>query len=42
MGDFITRSLAIMLITVPGFWVGTMVIVFPAVWWGYMPPIFYI
>ena len=38
-GDYITRSFAIMCIAVPGFWVGTMVIVFPAIWWGYMPPI---
>jgi len=38
-GDYIGRSFAIMCISVPGFWVGTMVIVFPSIWWGYMPPI---
>jgi peptide/nickel transport system permease protein len=37
--DYLGRSLAILLISVPGFWVGTMVIVFPSIWWGYMPPI---
>jgi len=37
-GDYITRSFAIMCIAVPGFWVATMVIVFPAIWWGYSPP----
>jgi len=26
-------------IAVPGFWLATMVIVFPSIWWGYMPPI---
>jgi peptide/nickel transport system permease protein len=26
-------------IAVPGFWLGTLVIVFPSIWWGYMPPI---
>jgi len=41
-GDYIGRSFAIMCIAVPGFWVGTMVIVFPSIWWGYMPPIVYI
>ncbi len=38
-GDYIGRSLAILFISLPGFWLGTMVIVFPSVWWGYMPPI---
>ncbi len=41
-GDYIGRSLAILLISVPGFWVGTMIIVFPSIWWGYMPPIMFI
>ena len=38
-GDYIGRSFAIGCIAVPGFWLGTMVIVFPSIWWGYMPPI---
>ena len=38
-GDYIGRSFAILCISVPGFWLGTMVIVFPSIWWGYMPPI---
>jgi len=38
-GDYIARSFAILLISVPSFWVGTMVVVFPSIWWGYMPPI---
>ena len=40
--DYIARSIAIVLIAVPGFWVATMVIVFPSIWWGYMPPIRYV
>ncbi len=36
-GDYIARSFAIMCIAVPGFWLATMVIVFPSIWWGYMP-----
>ena len=39
MGDYISRSFAIFCIAVPGFWLGTMVIVFPSIWWGYSPPI---
>ena len=38
-GDYITRSFAIMCIAVPSFWLGTMVIVFPSLWWGWSPPI---
>ncbi len=38
-GDYITRSFAIMCIAVPSFWLGTMVIVFPSIWWGWSPPI---
>jgi len=38
-GDYIARSFAILCIAIPGFWLGTMVIVFPSLWWGYMPPI---
>ncbi len=38
-GDYITRSLAIIFIAVPVFWTGTLVLIFPAKWWGWSPPI---
>ena len=38
-GDYIGRSFAILCISIPGFWLGTMIIVFPSIWWGYMPPL---
>jgi len=38
-GDYIGRSFAILAIAVPGFWLGTLVMIFPAIWWDYMPPI---
>ena len=38
-GDYIARSFAILCMAVPGFWLGTMVIVLPSIWWGYMPSI---
>ena len=41
-GDYLGRSFAIFCIAVPTFWLGTLVIVFPALWWGYMPSIMYI
>ena len=40
-GDYIGRSFAIICISVPGFWIATMVIVFPAYWWGWSPPMEY-
>jgi len=38
-GDYIGRSFAILCIAVPSFWLGTMVVVFPSLWWGWSPPI---
>jgi len=40
--DYIARSFAILCIAVPSFWLGSMIIVFPALWWGYMPPLMYV
>jgi peptide/nickel transport system permease protein len=42
MGDYVARSGALLLITLPDFWVGTIVMVFPALWWGWSPPITYV
>ncbi len=38
-GDYLARSFAILCIAVPSFWLGTLAVVFPAIWWGYMPSI---
>ncbi|MYA61026.1 MAG: ABC transporter permease [Dehalococcoidia bacterium] len=40
--DYIFRSLAILFISLPSFWVGIMVIVFPSLWWNWSPPIIYV
>jgi peptide/nickel transport system permease protein len=39
VGDYIGRSISILGIAIPGFWLGTMVFIYPAVWWGWSPPI---
>jgi peptide/nickel transport system permease protein len=39
IGDYLARSIAILLISVPSFWVGIMCVVFPSSWWGWAPPI---
>ena len=41
-GDYVGRSFAIMSLSVPGFWLATLVIVYPSIWWGYMPSIWLI
>jgi peptide/nickel transport system permease protein len=40
-GDYIARSFSIACIAIPGFWIGTMVIVYPSVWWNWSPPMQY-
>lgn len=35
--DYVFRSVAILFISLPSFWVGIMVIVFPSIWWDWSP-----
>lgn len=39
VGDYIGRSFAILCIAIPSFWLGTMIMVFPSIWWGWAPEI---
>ena len=39
IGDYAGRTVAILGLAIPGFWLGTMIVVYPAVWWGWSPPI---
>lgn len=38
-GDYVARSFSILLLAVPSFWLATMVIVFPSIWWGWSPEV---
>lgn len=40
--DYFLRVTAIGWLSIPGFWLATMLIVFPAKWWGYSPPVGYV
>jgi peptide/nickel transport system permease protein len=40
--DYTGRIFAIVMLSIPGFWLMTMVIVYPSIWWGTMPNIVYI
>jgi peptide/nickel transport system permease protein len=39
MQDYTARSLAILGLSVPGFWQATLVIVLPSIWFGWAPPL---
>jgi len=41
-GDYLGRTVAILAISIPSFWIATLVWVYPSVWWGWSPPIQYI
>ena len=41
-GDYLARSFAIACIALPSFWLGTMVMVFPSVWWQWSPAMQYV
>jgi len=36
--DYAARSAAIMGVALPGFWLATLIVVWPSVWWGWSPP----
>ena len=42
ISDYFARSLAILFIAIPGFWLGTMIIVFPSIWWRWAPPAIFV
>lgn len=41
-GDYAGRSFAIACIAFPSFWLGTLAVVFPSIWWGWSPSLNYI
>jgi len=40
--DYIGRTLSILALAVPGFWLATLVMIYPSIWWGWAPSIRYI
>ena len=42
IGDYSARLASIVLMAVPTFWIGTLVLIYPAKWWGYAPTITYV
>ncbi len=40
--DYTARSTAIALLAIPAFWLGTLVVTLPSVWWHWTPPLQYV
>ncbi len=40
-GDYVARSFSLIMLAIPSFWLGTLVMVFPSVWWRWAPPLAY-
>ena len=40
-GDYLARSFSLLMLAIPSFWLGTLVMVFPSVWWRWAPPLVY-
>lgn len=41
-GDYITRSFSILMLAIPSFWLATMAMVLPSIWWGWTPEVRYV
>lgn len=42
MVDQATRTASVLALSIPNFWFGTMLLLLPAIWWGYGPPAIYV
>lgn len=42
LADQSIRTLSVILMAVPVFWIGTLVLIYPALWWRYSPPTQYV
>ena len=38
IGDHLGRTISILGLSIPSFWLGTMVVIMPAIWWGWSTP----
>ena len=39
LGDYAGRTVAVIGLAMPNFWLGVMVMLYPVIWWGWSPPI---
>ena len=38
IGDYVGRSVAVLGLATPNFWLATIVLIYPAIWWAWAPP----
>jgi peptide/nickel transport system permease protein len=38
IADYSGRTIAILLMAIPSFWLATLVMIYPSIWWGWAPP----
>ena len=38
LGDYGGRTVGILFLCIPNFWLGTIVMIYPSIWWGWTPP----
>ena len=39
VGDYAGRTIAVIRLATPNFWLGVMVMLYPVIWWGWSPPV---
>ena len=39
IGDYAARTIAVIGLATPNFWLGIMVMLYPVIWWGWSPPV---
>ena len=39
VGDYAGRTIAVIGLATPNFWLGVMVMLYPVIWWGWSPPV---
>ena len=42
VGDYAIRVWSVLTMAIPGFWIATIILTYPAIWWNWTPPIEYI
>jgi peptide/nickel transport system permease protein len=40
--DYLLRSISVLFICIPGFWLGLMIMIYPAIWWNWTPRLTYV
>jgi peptide/nickel transport system permease protein len=40
--DYAARTINVLFLAIPGFWLATLMLLLPSLWWGYAPPVGYV